>query len=73
MRTEEEALAELTIEQARFVRTLRVDQGHTWRGVADECAMAWEGDWDADQGLGRELCVRAAALFDEDGLREPWN
>ena len=64
---------QMTLEQAQFVRHLRVDEGYSWRGVAQECADAWAGDWDSNQLAGMAICERAAQMHDEDYMREPWN
>ena len=63
----------LTLEQARFVRQLRVDDGYTWRAVAATCALEWGGGWGSNQLAGMAICERAAALFGECALEKPWN
>jgi hypothetical protein len=68
-----EGFDSMTVDQARFVRRLRVELGHTWRGVAEECAAEWDGDWGFMQPAGREICERAAEVLGEDGQKAPWN
>lgn len=67
--------ATITPEQAAFVRKLRVDDGWSWRGVAQECYNAWNGDWQppSNQIMGMALCEAAAKHFSEDYMQEPWN
>lgn len=67
--------ATITSEQAAFVRKLRVDDGWTWRGVAQECHDAWNGDWQppSNQIMGMALCEVAAKHFGEDYMQDPWN
>jgi hypothetical protein len=67
------AVQVLTLGRARYVRRLRVDDGYTWRAVAETCALAWDGDWGSNQLAGMALCDRAAVLLGEDANAEPWN
>lgn len=71
-------LLDLTVEEAQLIRTWRVDQGATWRGVAH----AWYAErtearldqaWQGSQILGEDLCESAAKLLGEDDTTEPWN
>ena len=65
-------------DQAVFIRSLRVDQGYSWRAVAESCfEQLWEG-WErwappSSQPMGMALCERAAELFDENYMEPPWN
>jgi hypothetical protein len=70
----------LTQEQAQFVRDLRVAKGCTWRRVAELCYERKDfidrlGEWGppSNQLMGIELCERAAKMFNEDPMAEPWN
>jgi hypothetical protein len=63
----------MTVDQACWVRQMRVDEERTWRWIAEECAEAWAGDWGSERWTGKEICERAAAVLGEDGTREPWN
>jgi hypothetical protein len=69
----EDGFEAMTLEQARWVREMRVEQGRTWSWIAEECAEAWGGDWESIQYAGREICLRAATLLGEDGVQEPWH
>jgi hypothetical protein len=73
MRRGDDGFGSMSRSEADFVRSLRVERGMTWRSVADECAFAWDGDWDADQATGREICECAAALLGDDPNKDPWN
>jgi len=72
-------LALMEKEHAEFVRKLRVDEGYSWRAVADTCYIEWGGDafeeWDppSNQLMGMALCEHAAEFFDEHYMKEPWN
>lgn len=67
----------MTPERARYVRKLRVDDGLTWRGIAE----AWEkefaavADWkfDGNQLAGMALCEAASERFGENHMEPPWN
>jgi len=75
---------DMTLEQAKFVRFLRIEAedvsslwgtftGYTWRGVAQKCNDEWDGDWGQNQIAGMEICEQAAKMFGEDYKKEPWN
>lgn len=72
LRTE---FSQLSERQAHLVRALRVDQGCSWRMVAEECYEAWGGSWapPSNQIVGMILCEAAAPKFGEDANAEPWN
>ena len=67
----------ITIERAQFVRKLCVDEGLTWRGIAE----AWEKkfavitNWkfNENQLAGMAICELAAKFFNEDYMKPPWN
>jgi hypothetical protein len=66
-------------KRAKEVRQLRVDEGCSWRAVAQSCYDSWQpqGDdtWEphSNQLMGRALCETAAGLLGEDPEQEPWN
>ena len=64
-----------SVERAREVRALRVEQEHTWRGVGLECRQLWATEAGAgdEQSLGVALCHVAAELLGEDPDADPWN
>lgn len=65
---------EMTVDQAKAVRLLRVDCGYTWGAIGQRWASAHEGQgWVGGQVLGRALCHRAAELLSENPHEEPWN
>ena len=71
----EALMATLTMDQAALVRRLRVDEGYSWRAVAETCHVEWAGTWEppSNQIMGMILCERAAALHGEDAEIAPWN
>lgn len=71
---------DMTLSQAKFIRKLRVQLDYTWRAVARDCFVEFDGEDDnawalmpSNQLVGIELCRRAAKMFDEDYMKEPWN
>jgi hypothetical protein len=58
----------LSTEQAKVIRTWRVDLGCSW-GRVDELA---EKVWGFRMGPG-ELCEHAARVLGENPGEEPWN
>ena len=69
----QDEVASMTVDQATFVRQLRVDHEYTWRAVARACAAAWQTEWGSNQFAGIAICERAAALLGERPYRPPWN
>ena len=68
----------MTHDQAVFIRHLRVDEGYSWRAVAESCyEQDWEGweKWDppSSQPMGMALSERAAEVFNENYREPPWN
>ncbi len=63
----------MTLKRAREIRRLRVDEGFTWRSVADETSKSWGMRQTSNQFLGISFCLRAAEALGEDGDGEPWN
>lgn len=56
-----------------YVRHLRVERMYTWRSVSAEMCRILKGDWDDNQYWGKDFCAAAAAHFEEDYLKPPWN
>lgn len=65
--------ADMTIEQANFVRQLRVVDGYSWRAVAETCALEWGGTWGSNQLYGMAICEQAAGMLDGHYMDEVWN
>lgn len=64
----------ITPEVARQIRSWRVTQQETWRGVAEFASEHYsELDRSSNQLLGRDLCTAAAKVLDEDPDAAPWN
>lgn len=69
----------MTKEEAEFVRKKRVDEGLSWRAVAQACYDAFDNwdksDWhpSSNQLMGMALCERAAEFFDENYREPPWD
>ena len=76
-----ELAAAVTEERARLIRNWRVDQGITYRGVAEEWSSAIEPDLPfaqqvnkgSLQQLGKKLCELSATELGEDCELPPWN
>jgi hypothetical protein len=62
----------LSIEQAKVIKTWRVELGCSWRRVAELYMQVW-ADRDITQMHGIELCAEAAELLGEDVYFDPWN
>lgn len=65
----------LSAEQCAYVRRLRVDEGYSWRAVAEACYLEWQGDWlpPSNQLMGMALCEKAAKHFGEEYMDSVWN
>lgn len=67
----------MTRERAEQIRKLRVDDGFTWRAVAQECFGLWgdDAEWNppSNQLAGMALCEFAAEMFEEHFMKGPWN
>ena len=86
-REQAEFLERMDLKQARFVRRLR--KTWTWRGVAEECYLAWGNEarrivwWEdlpgspwyspSHQEIGRMICEAAARRLGENPHAPPWN
>lgn len=65
----------ITDERAAFVRKLRVEEGYSWRAVAEACYLEWNGDWQppSNQLMGMALCEHAANHYGEHYMDDTWN
>lgn len=63
----------VTLNEAEYIRKLRVEERGTWRYVAAKCSERWNGEWGSNQIAGMSLCKRAAVFFEEDFMSPPWN
>lgn len=73
-----EIAGRMTTDRAARIRQLRVDEGCTWRAVAEQSFEDWGEDatWQpsSNQLVGMALCKTAAAIFGEDYYDEgTWN
>lgn len=68
-----EAANTITPELAEFIRSLRVDQGYTWRAVARDVSEKTGLDHGSNQLWGMACCERAARFFSEDMYDGQWN
>ena len=70
-----EYAATITDEQAAFVRHLRVDEGYSWRAVAEACHQEFGGTWQppSNQIMGVALCEEAANREGADYTTGEWN
>lgn len=71
----DEAAEIMTPELAAKIRELRVDEGYSWRAVAQSIYDLTGGGWSppSNQLMGMALCEHAAAHFGEHYRSEPWN
>lgn len=72
----EEQIADMTQKEAAEVRRVRVDEGYSWRAVAQHFNDL--GDFGAfippsNQLAGLALCEKAAQMFGEHYMKPPWN
>jgi len=67
----------VTLKRAKRIRHWRVNQGCTWRKVANNAYEQWAEieDWSPpnNQIIGMELCKIAAKMLKEDPSTYPWN
>jgi hypothetical protein len=64
----------VTEEQAREVRSWRVDADMSWRDVADEAEAAWGvNSFGGNQLYGLALCWLSAKRLGEDPDADPWD
>ena len=75
----EQCKKRMTRKHAWFIRSLRIDEGYSWRAVARRCHdnrrfKSWP-KWEppSSQPMGMALCEKAAEFFGEDYKKEPWN
>jgi hypothetical protein len=61
----------LSVEQAKVIKTWRVELGCSWRRVAELYNMVW--GCGLSQHEGRDLCCDAAELLGDDAHFDPWN
>lgn len=81
-------LTSLSSDQIALVRRLRVEEGCSYRAVAEACFEAWDAEahrrvWFGDdrdggagpsnQGIGMEICHAAAKRLGEDWTQPPWH
>ena len=59
----------LTVHGAHVIRYWRVDEHLTWRSIA----RRFTEKADSNQILGMALCQRAAQMYNENYLKDPWN
>ena len=57
-------MEKMTMEEARGIRRLRVEQCYTWRAIATECNY-WYEDTTGVQCDGERMCIQAAEILDE--------
>lgn len=65
--------ADLTVEQARLIRSWRVDEDYPYRSVAQAATDLWGSGWGSNQAFGEELCRGAATLLGENLNDEAWS
>ena len=68
----EEELIDITLEQAKFIKNLRVVEGYTWRAVARDYSAQYMTSRSNNQILGIALCTSAMLLLEEQ-VEDGWN
>jgi len=71
-----EQVAGMTKDQSKKVRTWRVDDGYSWRSIAQQVhELGWFGEFypSSNQLAGIALCDKAANMLGEEYMKEPWN
>lgn len=70
----EDGFDRMTMEQARFIRSLRCEEpARSWRGVAMAASGHYGGGWGSNQIAGMDLCRKAAKMHGEHHMEPPWN
>ncbi len=63
---------ELTLCQAKFIKSIRVEEGCSWRRVAEEFSKKYGFDETSNQLVGIKLCKEAIEILGES--KDPdWN
>jgi outer membrane protein assembly factor BamD (BamD/ComL family) len=65
--------ATITTEMAVQIRAWRVDEGFSWRAVAQAASELWGSAYGSNQLYGEDLCAAAAQMLGENPCKEPWN
>jgi hypothetical protein len=65
-------LIDITLEQAQFIKNLRVVEGYTWRAVARDYSEKYMDEKTNHQILGMNLCASAMRLLGEQ-VEDGWN
>jgi hypothetical protein len=65
-------LIDITLEQAQFIKNLRVIEGYTWRAVARDYSEKYMDEKTNHQILGMNLCTSAMLLLGEH-VEDGWN
>jgi hypothetical protein len=65
-------LIDITLEQAQFIKNLRVVEGYSWRAVARDYSEKYMEEKTTNQILGMNLCNSAMRLLGET-MEDDWN
>lgn len=68
----EEMIQFLDKDKAEFIKFLRVQEGYSYRAIAEECIEKWQQDWQGGQLVGEDLCAAAMHLLNEIA-EQGWN
>jgi hypothetical protein len=63
---------DITLEQAQFIKNLRVVEGYSWRAVARDYSEKYMEEKTTNQILGINLCTSAMRLLGET-VEDDWN
>jgi hypothetical protein len=61
----EEIKTHMTLERAKRVRQMRVEEDYSFRVLARECSESWDTDWGENQIFGEDICAVAMQLLGE--------
>jgi|TARA_Y100000588_G_C13736956_1_gene703917 hypothetical protein len=62
----------ISLEAAKWIKYLRVDEEYSFRGIAEECAIKWDKGWGTNQILGEDLCAVAIEVLGDDPQKDGW-
>lgn len=63
---------DITLEQAQFIKNLRVVEGYSWRAVARDYSEKYMEEKTTNQILGMTLCTSAMIVLGET-IEDDWN
>ena len=55
----------INVESAKWIRNMRVDEGYSFRAIAEACSKKWVKDWGSNQFYGEDLCALAIEVLND--------